>query len=332
MGTKTSRVLIWATIFLIGLWAAELSPAWAADYPRKAITVVVAWPAGSGTGIVAQKIVNIIMQNKYLPQPMQILYKPGAAGTIGLAEVLQGKPDGYTVAYNPSAPILVQPLVKELPYTHKTMTPIIQTIKFPWLLAVRSDAPWKSIKEFLEHVKQHPGEVTVGTAGDYTWGHLALLQMTKATGLKYRHVPFQGAAPNVTALLGGHVNASLVVTGDVSSQMGAGKIRLLACVETERSPFAPDIPTFKELGYDVPGTMHTHIVVLPQGASEEIVRILHDAHKKAIDTNDFKEFIKQVGASPGYIGYQELTPAIDGAVKQAIALLEGVGAKIRKSQ
>jgi tripartite-type tricarboxylate transporter receptor subunit TctC len=156
--------------------------------------------------------------------------------------------------------------------------------------------------------------------------------MTKATGIQYRHVPFQGAAPNVTALLGGHVKASLVVTGDVATQVTAGKIRLLACVETERSPFAPDQPTFKELGYDVPGTMHTHIVVLPEGAPEEFVRILHDAFKKAIDTNDFKEFTKQVGASPGYIGYKELPAAIDGAVKQAIALLEGVGTKIRKVQ
>lgn len=320
------------SIFLAFSLVLVASQGFATDYPRKPITVVVSWPAGSATGIVGQKIVNIILQNKYLPQPMQVLYKPGASGTIGLAEVLQGKPDGYTIAYNPSAPILVQPLVKELPYTYKTLTPIIQTIKFPWLLVVKSDAPWKTIREFLDFCKKHPGEVTVGTAGDYTWGHLALLQMTRATGLKFRHVPFQGAAPNVTALLGGHVQASLVVTGDVSAQVSAGKIRFLACVETQRSPFVPDAPTFKELGYDVRGTMHTHIVVLPKGVAEDIVETLHGAFKKAIDTNDYKEFMKQVGGDPGYISYKDLPAAIDAAVKEAIGLLEGVGTKVKKAQ
>jgi tripartite-type tricarboxylate transporter receptor subunit TctC len=323
---QTLAIVVGMAVILTAAFAA------AADYPRKPITVVVPWPAGSATGIVGQKIVNIILQNKYLPQPLQVVYKPGASGTIGLAEVLQGKPDGYTIAYNPSAPILVQPLVKELPYTHKSLVPIIQTMKFPWLLVVKNDAPWKTIQEFLDYCKKHTGEVTVGTAGDYTWGHLALLQMTQATGIKFRHVPFQGAAPNVTALLGGHVQASLVVTGDVSAQISAGKVRFIACVEPERSAFAPETPTFKELGYDVKGTMHTHIVVLPKGATPDMVEILHEAFKKAIDTNDYKEFMKQVGGDPGYISHKDLPAALDAAVKEATQLLEGVGTKIRKVQ
>jgi tripartite-type tricarboxylate transporter receptor subunit TctC len=307
--------------------------AWAAkDYPRKPITVVVPWPAGSATGIVGQKIVNLVIQNKYFPQAMQVVYKPGASGTIGLAEMLQGKPDGYTIGYNPSAPILVQPLVKELPYTHKTLAPIIQTMKFPWLLAVKTDAPWKTVQEFLAYAKQHSGEVMVGTAGDYTWGHLALLQMTQATGIKFRHVPFQGAAPNVTALLGGHVPVSLVVTGDVVAQISAGKVRFLASVEKERSPFAPDIPTLKELGYDVRGTMHTHIIVAPKGTPEDIIATLHGVFKKAIDTDDYKIFMKEIGGDPGYIGYKDLPAALDEAVKEATSLLEGVGTKIKKTQ
>ncbi len=310
-----------------------LAHAWAAkDYPRKPITVVVPWPAGSATGIVGQKIVNLVIQNKYFPQAMQVVYKPGASGTIGLAEVLQGKPDGYTIGYNPSAPILVQPLVKELPYTHKTLAPIIQTMKFPWLLAVKNDAPWKTVQEFLAYAKQHSGEVMVGTAGDYTWGHLALLQITQATGIKFRHVPFQGSAPNVTALLGGHVPVSLVVTGDVAAQISAGKVRFLASVEKERSSFAPDIPTLKELGYDVRGTMHTHIIVAPKGTPEDIIGTLHGVFKKAIDTDDYKIFMKEIGGDPGYIGYKDLPAALDEAVKEATSLLEGVGTKIKKTQ
>ena len=325
-GLLALSVFMVSSLMLFGFaWAAK-------DYPRKPITVVVAWPAGSATGIVGQKIVNIISQNKYFPQAMQLLYKPGASGTIGLAEALQAKPDGYTIAYNPSAPILVQPLVKELPYTHKTLAPIIQTIKFPWLLAVKTDAAWKTIQEFLAYANQRSGEVMVGTAGDYTWGHLALLQMTQATGIKFRHVPFQGAAPNVTALLGRHVPVSLVVTGDVAAQIAGGKVRFLASVETERSPFAPDTPTLKELGYNVRGTMHTHIVVAPKGTPDDIVETLHGVFKKAIDTDDYKAFLKEIGGDPGYIGYRELPAALDAAVKEATQLLEGVGTKVKKEQ
>jgi len=301
------------------------------EYPRKPITVVVPWPAGSATGIVGQKLVNIINQNKYLTQPMQVIYKPGGAGTIGLAEVLQGKADGYTIAYNPSAPILVQPLVKELPYNHRTLIPIIQTMKFPWLVAVKGDAPWRRIQDLLGYAREHPGEVMVGTAGDYTWPHVALLQIMKATGLKFRHVPFQGSAPNVTALLGGHVPVSFVLSGDVAAQVSGGKIRILASLETERTPFAPDTPTLKELGYDVQGTMHTHIVVVPKGTPDEIVVALHEAFKKAIETDEFRPFIKQVGGTPGYIGYKELPAVLEASVKEAIYLLEGIGVKVKKT-
>lgn len=332
MKTKElSRLLGYSLILLMGLLI--FAPAEAAkEFPRKPITVVVSFPAGSSTGVAAQKLVNIIMQKKYLPQPLQVIYKPGGAGTIGLAEVLQGKADGYTAAYNPSAPILVQPLVKELPYSHRTLIPVIQVIKFPWLLAVKGDAPWKTIQDFLEYAKQHSGEVTVGTAGDYTWGHVALIQITKASGIKFRHVPFQGSVPNATALLGGHINASLVISGDVMAQVSAGKIRILASVEPERTPFAPDAPTFKEIGYDIRGTMHTNILVVPKGTPEEVVETLHEAFKKAVDTDDFKEFTKEAGGSPGYIGYQGLPSILDETVKEVAQSLEKIGVKVRKFQ
>lgn len=302
----------------------------AKDYPRKAIIIVVPFPAGSSTGLSGQKLVNIIMQNKYLPQPLQIVYKPGGAGTIGLAEVLQGKPDGYTLGYPPSAPIMVQPLVKELPYTHKTLVPIIQTIKYPWLMAVKSDAPWKTIQDFLVYAKQHPEELTVGTAGDYTWGHLSLIQFMKVSGLKFRHVPFQGSVPNATALLGGHINLSLVLSGDVAAQVSAGKIRIIASVETERTPFAPEAPTLRELGYDIKGTTHTNILVARKGTPDEVVETLHEAFKKAVDTEEFRAFTKEVGGYPAYMGYKELPAAIDEVVKEVTQTLEGIGVKARK--
>ena len=310
-----------------------LGPTWAAnDYPRKPITAVVSWPAGSGTGIVGQKLVSIMNQNKYLPQPIQLVYKPGGAGTIGLAEVLQGRADGYTIAYNPSAPIIIQPLVKELPYNHGSMIPVLMTARNPCVFVVPSDSPWKTIQEFLEYVKTHPGETMVGTAGEFTWLHLALLDLMKASGLKFRHVPFQGDAPAVTALLGGHVPIVAVQIGSASAQVVAGKLRILACLDEERSAFAPNAPTIKELGYNVKGVLHTHIVTVPKATPQKIVVTLHDAFKKAMDTEDYSAFMKIVGSVPSYVGYKELPGLIDTSVKEIAQLLEGIGVKVRKVQ
>jgi tripartite-type tricarboxylate transporter receptor subunit TctC len=299
------------------------------EYPRKPITIVIPWPAGADSGVIAQKLANIMNQNKYLPQPMQLLFKPGAAGTIGFAEVLQGKADGYTICFNASAPIIIQPLVKELPYSHKTMIPVIQVVKNDILLVVRNDFPWKGVPEFLGHVKAHPGEVAAGTAGDFTWPHFSLLQLEKF-GLKFRHVPFQGNAPATTALLGGHIPVAVLTPGAATPHVAAGKLRFLVSAERDRSSFAPDAPTMKELGYPIPGTTHFYGVIVPKDCPHEVVETLHAAFKKAMDTDEFGAFCKDLGTTRSYIGYKELPEMIDSVVRETAQLLEGIGVKVRK--
>jgi tripartite-type tricarboxylate transporter receptor subunit TctC len=330
---KSVRLSHLVVFILMIIFSFPLSvPLKAADYPNRGITIVVPWPAGSSTGITAQKIANIINEKKICPTAMQVVFKPGGAGTVGLAEVLRGNPDGYTLAYNPSAPIIVQPLVKDLPYTDKTLIPIIQTAKFDWILTVKGDAPWKTINEFLDHSKKHSGEITVGTAGDYTWSHIALMNVSKATGIKFRHVPFGGSAPAVIALLGGHVDAAILLTGDVSTHIKAGTVRFLASTEPKRSNFYPDIPTFNEIGFPSQGSYHTNIIVAPKGTPEDIIKTLHEIFKKAIDTDDYKSFLNQIGGELTYIGYKDLPANIDVESKKVINLLEEYGTVVNKAQ
>ncbi len=330
---KSKRWLCMA-VFTLALFSAfgSAESAWAAGYPERGITLVVPFPAGSSTGITAQKIANIINEKKISPQPMQVVFKPGGAGTVGLAEVLRGNPDGYTLGYPPSAPIIVQPLVKDLPYTAKTLIPIIQTVQFDWLLTVKGDAPWKTVKEFLDHSKQHSGEVTVGTAGDYTWSHVALLNISRATGIKFRHVPFAGSAPAVVALIGGHVDAAILLTGDVSTQITAGKARFLASTESERSSFYPEVPTFGEIGYPTQRSYHTNIIVAPKDTPAKIITTLHDIFKKAIETDEYQAFIKQIGGEFRYIGYKDLPAVIEKEQKTVRSTLEALGTEVKKQQ
>jgi tripartite-type tricarboxylate transporter receptor subunit TctC len=316
--------------FLISIiFPLAATSAWAADFPKRGITVVVSFPPGGGAPTVAQRIINIINENKICPTGMQLVFKPGGAGTIGLSEVLSGRPDGYTLAYSPSAPLIVQPLIKDLPYTTKSYTPIIQVLRNDWLLGVKADSPLQTIQEFIEYAKKHPGEVTVGTAGDYTWPHIALLDISKATGLKFRHVPFAGSGPSVVSLLGGHINAAIMKPIDISSQIEAGKARFIACAETKRSSFYPDVPTFNDLGFPVAGSFYSEMFVAPKGTPEEIIKILHDMFKKAIDTDDYKAFIKAMGANAQYEGYKELPATLEAETKKVKSLLQELGTEIK---
>ena len=302
---------------------------WAADFPKRGITVVASFPPGGGAMMVAQRIINIINENKICPTGMQLVFKPGGAGTIGLAEALSGRPDGYTLAYTPSAPLIVQPLIKDLPYTTKSYTPIIQVLTNDWLLGVKTDSPFQTIQEFIEYAKQHPGEVTVGTAGDYTWPHIALLDISKATGLKFRHVPFAGSGPAVVSLLGGHINAAILKPIDISSQIEAGKARFIASAELKRSQYYPDVPTVKELGFPVAGSFYNEMFVAPKGTPEDIIKILHDMFKKAIETDDYKAFLKTMGADFQYVGYKDLPAILDRETKKVKSLLQELGTEIK---
>lgn len=326
-GKRFSHVAVFTFIFsIIFLLAAST---WAADFPKRGITVVVSFPPGGGTPTVGQRIINIINENKICPTGMQLVFKPGGAGTIGLAEVLSGRPDGYTLAYSPSAPLIVQPLIKDLPYTTKSYIPIIQTLRNDWLLGVKADAPWQTIQEFIEYAKQHPGKVTVGSAGDYTWPHIALLDISKATGLKFRHVPFAGSGPSVVSLLGGHIDAAIMKPIDISSQIEAGKARFIACAETKRSSYYPDVPTFNDLGFPVAGSFYNEMFVAPKDTPEDIIKILHDMFKKAIETDDYKAFIKTMGAHAQYEGYKDLPATLDRETKKVKSLLQELGTEIK---
>ena len=263
---------------------------------------------------------------------MQVVFKPGGAGTIGLSEVLLGKPDGYNLAHSPTAPLIVQPLIKDLPYTTKTYTPIIEVASFDWFLAVKNDAPWSTIQEFIEYVKQHPGEVTVGTAGDYTWPHIALLNISSATGLKFRHVPFAGSAPSVVSLLGGHINAAIVKIAEIAPQIKAGKARFLANAEPKRSRFYPDVPTFNDIGFPVQGSYYTEMVVAPKDTPEDIIKTLHDMFKKAIETDEYKKYLELVGAEPKYMGYKDIPVNLEKETKKVADLMKSLGKEIRPGQ
>jgi len=283
-----------------GLWPTMTH----ATYPEKPLNFICGFPAGGAMDMTARAVTEAV--KKYFPKPMVVVNRPGAAGTIGAAEIIQAKPDGYTIGITAVAVLTVQPHRTKLPYgSPEDYTPIIKLNNLPICFAVKSDAPWKTMQEFITNAQANPGKFRVGHPGIGTVLHLNLEQLKVAAKVDLTAVPFAGGAESVPALLGGHVEALCVHHGEILPQVNAGKAKVLAVFEEKRNPLFPDAPTFRQIGYDI--TMGVYYLVIgPKGLSSHIVSILHDALKKAMEDPIFPTAMEARGFEVSYEGPQEL--------------------------
>lgn len=243
---------------------------------------------------------------KYFPKPMAVVNRPGAAGTIGTAEIIQAKPDGYTIGITAVAVLTVQPHRTRLPFgSPDDYTPIIKLVNQPVCLTVRQAAPWKTIQEFLSHARANPGKIRVGHPGIGTIPHLDAEQLNIMAQINLTAVPFAGGAESVPAMLGGHIEAVSQHPSEVMAQVKAGKARVLLVFEEKRNPLFPDAPTAKELGYEI--TMGVYYMLIgPKGLSSQIVTMIHDAAKKAMEDPIFRKPMETRGFDISYEGSQDL--------------------------
>lgn len=275
-----------------------------AAYPEKPVTFICGFPAGGAMDMTARAISEAV--KKYFPKPMTVINRPGAAGTIGATEIIQAKPDGYTIGISAVAVLTIQPHRTKLPYgPPEDYTPIIKLVNIPVCLAVKSTAPWKTIQEFIDHAKANPGKIRVGNPGIGTILHINTEMLKELAAIDLTTVPFAGGGESVPALLGGHVEALAVHHGEILPHVQAGKARVLALFEEKRNPVFPNVPTFREIGYDL--TMGVYYMVIgPKGLPSPIVSILHDALKKAMEDPVFSKPMEARGFEISYEGPEDL--------------------------
>src|SRR6267378_3654435 len=236
------RFLIPALMAVLG----AVVPA-AAEYPERALTIIVAYPAGGMVDIVARPMAESM--KKKFPKGVAVLNRPGGGGSVGMAEVAQAKPDGYTVILAPVSTLVIHPQLNDLPYkTPDDYEPILNTISFHALLVVRAEAPWKNAREFVDAARAAPGKLRVASPGEGTSSHLNLEQLMARANVKFTHVPFSGWGETSPALLGGHVDAVVAQPGEVRPLVDAKKLRVLAVASPQRHPFFPEAQTGKEVG------------------------------------------------------------------------------------
>ncbi len=292
-------------------------PAKKVDFPQKgkAITLIVAWPAGGGVDIGARLLAPMV--EKELGVPVQIVNKVGASGQVGEMELIKSKPDGYTIGTTlvPGTITVYLDPERKAPYTKKDFLPLALHVSEPAVIAVKGDSPYKTAKDLIEAAKANPEKVKMSSSGIMSPAHMGVLQMQKVTGAKFAIAQFDGAAPAKTALLGGHVDANVGWGADYQAQVKSGDIRLLGIMDKERSKFYPNVPTLEEQGYKVYWAS-SRGYSLPAGTPKEVVDVLGAAFQKTINSDEHKQKAAEMALplrymdSAQYSSYWEETEGI----------------------
>ena len=261
----------------------------AADFPSRQIELIVPFQPGGGTDGVARAFGEAA--RKHIPQSVVVINKPGASGAIGWTEMMNAKPDGYKLAVVTVELVTLKPMGLAK-FSYDDVTPIIQFNADQAAITVRADAPWNTIEEFLAASKKEPGKMGVGNAGNGSIWHFAATALGEKTGIKFNHIPFQGAGPAVLALMGGHVDAVAVSPAEVAQQLQAGKLKMLTVMADQRLKNFDKVPTLKEKGIDLSiGTWRG--IAGPKNMAPEVVNYLKTAAKKTVDEASFQEVLNK---------------------------------------
>jgi tripartite-type tricarboxylate transporter receptor subunit TctC len=205
---------------LIVLFVAGSIPVHAADFPTKEVQVIIPWAAGGATDLIFRALGATA--GKYLNKAVVVVNRPGGGGAVGYTDGMKAKPDGYILTAAVT-PLCILPHQTTTAFTYKDFEPILNVVSDPSMFLVRSDAPWKDLREFVDYAKKNPDMITVGNSGAGGGVHLVALAFENAAGIKLNHIPFSGGGPSVTALLGGHVNAVSVTPPEGVAQIKAGQ-------------------------------------------------------------------------------------------------------------
>src|SRR3954463_16262028 len=299
----------------------------AQEYPTRPITMVNPFPPGGVVDVVGRPLAAIM--EKSLKQPVIMVGKPGAGGAVGFAYAATAPADGYTILMGLSSisifPVSDRINGKTPPYELKEFAPIALVTADPTVLVVRTDGPYKTIKDFVDAARANPGKINYSSSGVYGTLRVAMEIFANAAGIQLFHVPYQGGGPAVTALLGGQVEASAQGPAAAIGQIKGGKFRALAGWGTERLKLLPDLPTFKELGYQDVEFYIWSGVFAPAATPAPIVSRLRESVKAAATSEDFKNAMEKVSTPVHYLDAPEFAKYWERDAQRLSAAVEKIG-------
>lgn len=291
-------------------------------FPSRPITLIVPWPAGGSTdrhfralGEIAAKVLNqqVVIQNA-----------PGGGGTTGPGTMaLNARPDGYTIAQYPMGMTRLPHMQKVAWHPINDFSFIIGITGYTFGFVVRADSPYKTFKDFVDAARKEPGKISYASTGTGTSPHLLIEEVAAAAKIELNHIPFKGNADSMQALLGGHVQAASDATG-WDKFVDGGQMRLLVTFGDTRTKRWPQVPTARELGFNVVANS-PYGLVGPKGMDPAVVKALHDAFKKAIDDPRHAEVLDQLNQPPWYKNSDEYRQWAVETLGKERALIERLG-------
>jgi tripartite-type tricarboxylate transporter receptor subunit TctC len=299
------RVAAIAAVLLAGVALA----AFGQDYPRKPVTAIVAFNPGGGTDIAARVILKAA--EKYFGGTFVVDNRPGAGGAIGFTAIATAPRDGYTIGMINPPTVLLNPiqLGDKVKYKLEDFYPIANFVSDPGACAVPAGSAFKTMQDVIDAAKKTPDTIRFGYGGPGTSEALTLRKLEQTKGIKVRKVPFSGTGPQLTALLGNQIDVMFTNASEIVGQYQSKQIRVISVGSEKRIDMMPDVPTYKESGFDAT-QLAMRGLAAPAGLDPRILKVLVDAMKKTFDDPEFKAKAKELSLPLDYLGPEDYMKAL----------------------
>jgi tripartite-type tricarboxylate transporter receptor subunit TctC len=304
---RVAACMLLAMPCLIASAVVSAQPAW----PARPLRLIVPFAAGGGTDLIARTVGDGMSRD--LGQSVIVENKPGGGTVIGSDAVAKSAPDGYTLLIATFAHAVNPALVAKLPYaTDKAFAPVALIGRSPNVLVVRADKPWKSVAELIGAARAHPGKLSFGSQGNGTSAHLAGALFENLARVELIHVPYKGAGPAITDLIGGQIDMMFATASAVGQFIDNGKLRALAVTTGDRSPALTGVPTLAEAGVAGYAAESWYGVYVPAGTPRETINRLNQAVRRAVQTEAFRKRVGEEGLVAGVGTPEELDRYVKG--------------------
>jgi putative tricarboxylic transport membrane protein len=296
--------------------------------PSRPIEVVVHTGPGGGSDLLARAVVAMLEQEKLVPVRMQVVNKPGGSGALAPAYLAEKAGDAHTLGFFTGV-WLTNPMTMEAAkVTFTDLTPVARLVLEPALIAVKADAPFKTLADFTNAAKSQPGQLKQSGGSPTSRDNVVRQQLQRASGARWAFISFPGGGERIAALLGGHVNMMVIEPAEAGEHIRAGNMRVLAQVAERRLPGFPDVPTLREAGFDVRAVPQVRGVVAPPKIPAANVAYWEDVFKKLSQTASWKKYLADNQFEDGYQNAAELTKFYEEFTGTMRGILQEAGVKI----
>jgi tripartite-type tricarboxylate transporter receptor subunit TctC len=289
-------------------------------FPTRPLELTVLFGPGSGADLLARKLAELAAKD--LGQPVAVVNRTGAGGAVGYTHVKGQPADGYALVWNSNS-VSTAYHAGNMKFDYTAFAGVAQLTTEPVSLAVKTDAPWKDMREFVAHAKANPGKVRVGNSGRGSFTHLVAVALDNLTGAKLVHVPF-GRELAITTVLGDKIEASVQLPAEIMTQVTGGQVRILAITGDKHLSTLPGVPTFAESGVDVTLSLWRGIAA-PKGTPEAVIARLERGFTAAAQSAEFREFASRLGAAVEIRGAREFDALMARENRELAALMEQIG-------